>query len=58
MKLQYMLTDEQIVDMLMKYLSNKKFKYFRNMLVLVDITNLARRNEASWGNKMLGRISG
>lgn len=39
MKLQYVLTDEQVVDVLTKYLPNNKFEYLRSMLCLVDITD-------------------
>ena len=40
MKLQYIPIDEQVADMLMKSLPNKKFEYFRSILGLVDITDL------------------
>lgn len=39
-KLRYIPIDEQVADVLTKYLSNKKFEYFRSMLGLVDVTNL------------------
>lgn len=42
-KLQYIPKDDQVVDVLMKSLPNKKFEYFRSMLRLVDITYLVDR---------------
>ena len=38
-KLQNVLTDEQVTNVLTKSLPNKKFEYLRSMLVLVDITD-------------------
>lgn len=43
MKLQYISRDEQVVDILMKYLPNKKLKYLRNKLGLVYISSLVKR---------------
>lgn len=37
MKLEYVSTDEQVVNILTKALPNKKFEYIRNLLILVDI---------------------
>ena len=39
-QLQYIPTNEQVVDVLTKSLPNKKFEYFRSILGLVDITDL------------------
>ena len=36
-KLEYVLTNEQIANMLTKALPNNKFEYLRNLLGLVDI---------------------
>ena len=38
-KLEYVSTDEQVIDILTKALPNKKFEYLRNMLGLVDIVD-------------------
>jgi hypothetical protein len=42
-KLQYISTDEQITDILMKHLSKGKFVYFRDKLGLVEIAPLVER---------------
>lgn len=36
-KLEYVMTDEQVADILTKALPNKKFEYLSNLLGLVDI---------------------
>jgi len=41
-KLQYILADEQVVDVLMKPLPNKNFEYFRSMFGLVDVAYFSR----------------
>ena len=43
MKLQYIRTDEQTVDVLTKPLSLTKFVYFRDKLGIVENTSLAER---------------
>jgi len=43
MKLQYISRDEHVADVLMKFLSNKKFEYIISMLGLVDVTDLGNR---------------
>ena len=43
MKLQYIRTDEQIVDILTKPLSRLKFVYFRDKLGLIENVPLAER---------------
>lgn len=42
-KLQYIPTDEQVTDVLTKYLLSKEFEYFRSILGLVDITDIVDR---------------
>jgi len=42
-KLQYISTDEQIIDILMNPLSKGKFVHFRDKLGLVEITPLVER---------------
>lgn len=42
-KLHYILTDEQVFDVFMKSLPNKKFEYFRSLLGLAIITDLIDR---------------
>lgn len=39
-KVHYILTDEQVVDVPTKSLPNKNFEYFKSMLGLVHITDL------------------
>ena len=56
-KLQYIPTDEEVVDVLTKSLLNKKFEYFRSMTWLVNITYLVdREREASNGRFLGGNI--
>jgi hypothetical protein len=43
--LQYIPTDEQIADILMKPLSKIKFSYLRDKLGIVDISPLVEREE-------------
>jgi len=44
MKLQYVLTDERVADVLTKSLPNMKFEYLRSMLDLVDITDFVTKD--------------
>ena len=44
-KLQYISTDEKVVDILTKPLSRIKFAYLRDNMGLVEITPLAEREE-------------
>jgi hypothetical protein len=44
-KLQYISTDEQTIDILTKPLSRIKFAYLRDKLGIVEITPLAEREE-------------
>ena len=44
-KLQYISTNEQTIDILTKPLSRIKFAYFRDKLRIVEITPLAKREE-------------
>eukprot|EP00253_Pinus_taeda_P033835 PITA_33835 len=43
LRLNYIPTDDQIADILTKFLPNKKLVYFRNKLGLVDISSLVER---------------
>ena len=43
LKLEYIPTDDQIANILKEFVPNKKLVYFRNKLVLVDISSLVER---------------
>ena len=43
LQLQYISTNEQVVDILTKSLPNKKFAYLRDKLGLVDVSSLIER---------------
>lgn len=47
-KLEYVLTDEQVADTLTKALPNKMFKYLRNLLDLVDIGDCINDKEMEY----------